>query len=203
MSTTAVSNTSPTQQLQQYFQTRHSDLQQLGQALGSGDVAGAQTAYSKIVSLGQKGPFAGGNPFYLTPREQDFKAVGTALQAGDLAGAQQAFTALKATFQKGGPQLDPTPTTTGPEIILNLNSANVGNSGSPEQITLNISNTAGGGEQLSLSVGSQGSSAQQVTFNLPSNSNEQIVVNLGASPSSSTGSATSGSTANGGLSVSA
>ncbi len=101
MSTTAVSNTSPTQQLQQYFQTRHSDLQQLGQALGSGDVAGAQTAYSKIISLGQKGPFAGGNPFYLTPREQDFKAVGTALQAGDLAGAQQAFTALRPLSKKG------------------------------------------------------------------------------------------------------
>jgi hypothetical protein len=109
MSTTAVSNTTPTQQLQQYFQTRRSDLQQLGQALGSGNVAGAQTAYSKIVSLGQKGPFAGGNPFYLTQREQGFQAVGNALQSGDLAGAQQAFSTLKATFQTGGQQVDPPP----------------------------------------------------------------------------------------------
>jgi hypothetical protein len=59
MSTSAVSSTSLNQQLTQYFQTRQTDLQQLGQALRSGDLAGAQTAYNNITTLGQSGPFAG------------------------------------------------------------------------------------------------------------------------------------------------
>jgi hypothetical protein len=63
MSTAAVSSGSIQQQLQQYFQTRSTDLQQLGQALTSGSLSDAQTAYNSIVSLGQGGPFAGGNPF--------------------------------------------------------------------------------------------------------------------------------------------
>jgi hypothetical protein len=68
MSTSAVSGSSINQQLQQYFQTRQSDLQQLGQALQSGDLAAAQTAYNSITSLGQTGPFAEGNPFWKTNR---------------------------------------------------------------------------------------------------------------------------------------
>jgi hypothetical protein len=208
MSTSAVSGSSINQQLQQYFQTRQSDLQQLGQALQSGDLAGAQTAYNSITALGQTGPFASGNPFWKTNRETDFTAVGQALQSGDLAGAQQAFTTLEGTFRRevgaqNSPSASPAAATSaassGPEIVLNLSS----NSGTtnPEQITINISNPAsGGGEQVSLSVGAQGSNAQQVTFNLNPNSNEQIVVNLlGESSSASSGSSSSG----GGLSVSA
>jgi hypothetical protein len=205
MSTSSVSNLSINQQLHQYFQTRQSDLKQLGQALTSGNLAGAQTAYGKIISLGQQGPFAGGNPFYLTPREQDFQAVGTALQSGDLVGAQQAFGALKATFQKGGQQLDPPPVpTSGPEIILNLTPISGGSAG-PEQITINISNPANGGEQVSIGIGSQGSSQENVTLNLPSNSNEQIVLNLLGGTSTTNGSSTAAtsSSGSGGLSVSA
>lgn len=103
MSTSAVSSTSLNQQLQQYFRIRQNDLRQLGQALKSGDLAGAQTAYNKIITLGQNGPFAGGNPFKINQREQDFTAIGQALQAGDLAGAQQAFGALRNTFAKAQP----------------------------------------------------------------------------------------------------
>jgi len=58
MSTAAISSSSIYQQTEQYFQTRQSDVQQLGQALQSGDLAGAQTAYNNIVQLGQIGPFA-------------------------------------------------------------------------------------------------------------------------------------------------
>ena len=213
MSTTAVSSTSINQRIHQFFHTRQSDLQQLRQALSTGDLAGAQAAYSNIVTLGKNGPFAGGDPFKLTPREQDFKAVGQALQAGDLGAAKQAFGALKATFQGRGAQIDPpvpspaaSPSpASGPEIILNLSNIN-GGSSSPEQITINISNQASGGEQVSIGIGTQGSTAEQVTFNLPSNSNEQIVLNLlGASSStgSTTSTTTSGSSASGGLSVSA
>ena len=201
----AVSSISLHQELQQYFQTRQSDLQQLGQALKSGDLAGAQTAYGKIAALGQSGPFTGGNPFQINQREHDFSAIGTALQSGDLAGAQQAFSALKGTFTGGAKLLGPPPvspiSTSGPEIILNL--SNSSGSASPEQITINISNPAhGGGEQISLSIGNQGSNAQQITLNLNANSNEEIILNFLGGASSNSGAASSGS-ASGAINVSA
>jgi hypothetical protein len=217
MSTSAVSSTPVNQQLQQYFQTRQHDLQQLGQALKSGDLAAAKTAFSHIVSLGQSGPFASGNAFKISQRQQDFAAIGQALQSGDLGAARNAFEALKDTFHSngagaGGPggtlaQTAPgSAGNSGPEIILNLSNS-AGSSASPEQITINIANSANGGEQVSFSVGHQGSNPQEVTLNLPANSNEQIVLNLLAS-SSSTGSGansstTGGSSASGGLSVTA
>jgi len=187
MSTSAVSSTSLNQQLQSYFQTRNSDVQQLGQSLTSGNLAKAQVAYNNITALGQGGPFASGNSFRSSQREQDFTAIGQALQSGDLAGAQQAFAALKGTGH-GGAQLDPpaapaapaaASSSSGPEIVLNLSNSSGSSSTSPEQITINIGNSgSGGSEQVSLSVGNQGSNPQQVTFNLGSNSNEQIVINL-------------------------
>jgi len=230
MSTSAVSSISLNQQLQQYFQTRQSDLQQLGQALGSGDLAGAQTIYNNIVTLGQSGPFAGGNPFLKNQREQDFTTLGQALQSGDLAGAQQAFSTLERTFQRGaGAQDPPSPaSSSGPEIIINLsnnsngtspasssspasgsgpeiilNLSNNSSSTSPEQITIDISNSAnGGGDQVSLSFGNQGSNTQEITFNLNPNSNEQIVLNL-LGDSSSASSSSGSSSPSGGLNVSA
>lgn len=232
MSTAAISSSSIYQQTEQYFQTRQSDLQQLGQALQSGDLAGAQTAYNNIVQLGQNGPFASGDPFSRPQREQDFTAIGQALQSGDLAGAQAAFSTLQSTFEKrSSPQNPPSASSTsnsGPEIILNLSNSsagtssassaapssggpeivlNLGNSSGstiPEQITINLNPTSGGGEQVSLSVDSQGSNAQEITFNLAPNSNEQIVLNLlGESSSSSTSTSSGSSSTNGGLSVSA
>ena len=203
MSTATISASSIYQQTEQYFQTRQSDLQQLGQALGSGDLAGAQTAYNNIVQLGQGGPFASGDPFSRPQREQDFAAIGQALQSGDLAGAQAAFSTLQSTFQRGTATQKPpsasTASSSGPEIILNLSNS-AGNT-SPEQITIDISNSAnGGGEQVSLSFGNPGSNEQQITFNLSANSNEQIVLNL-PGESSPTGSSANSSSPNGGLSV--
>lgn len=210
MSTSAVSGASINQQIQQYYQTRQTDLKQLGQALRSGDVGSAQTAFNNIVSLGQSGPFANGVPFVNTTREQDFTAVGQALQSGDLAGAQKAFVALGDTF-KNGRNLAPPPSNSnsasGPEIVLNLSNNSGG--ASPEQVTINIANSANGGEQVSLSLGEQGSNPQQITFNLSPISNEQIIVNFpgaGASVNSSGSSDSStsgGSPASGGISVSA
>ena len=95
MSTSAVPSISLNQQLQSYFQTRNSDVQQLGQALSSGNLEQAQIAYNNITAVGQGGPFASGNAFRGPQRQQDFNAIGQALQAGDLAGAQSAFAALK------------------------------------------------------------------------------------------------------------
>ncbi len=129
MSTAAVSSSSLAQQLQTYFEARNTDLKQLGQALSSGDLAGAQVAYNNITALGQSGPFANGNEFRISQRQQDFNTIGQALQSGDLAGAQQAFAALKATGHNGGqPEpANPAPvaassssSSSGPEIVLNL-----------------------------------------------------------------------------------
>ena len=83
MSTAAVSTSSIYQELQTFFQARNSDLKQLGQALQSGDLAGAQQEFSAIQNLGQSGPFANGNAFKVSQREQDFAAIGQALQAGE------------------------------------------------------------------------------------------------------------------------
>jgi hypothetical protein len=249
MSTAAVSSTPISQQLQQYFQTRQHDLQQLGQALKSGDLAAAKTAFSAIAALGQNGPFASGNAFKISQRQQDFTAIGQALQSGDLGAARNAFESLKDTFHSTGANGGPGGTLAqhaggsgpGPEIIVNLtgsvpsagasnasaggpggtlaqgasgsssgagpeiilNLGNGGGSAGPEQITINIANSSSG-EQVSLSVGHQGSPAQELQFNLPANSNEQIVLNLLNGPSSTAGStSTSNSSAAGGLSVTA
>src|ERR1035441_10272783 len=129
MSTSAVSASSLNQPIQKYFHTRQTDLHDLGKALGTGDLAGAQAAFQAIAKLGQGGPFAGGAPFSSPQREQDFTAIGKALQSGDVAGAQQAFSDLKATFENQtvskGPIADPIPkstppltTSTGPAIVL-------------------------------------------------------------------------------------
>jgi hypothetical protein len=89
--------------LQTYFQARNADLQKLGQALQSGDLAGAKQEISAIQTLGQSGPFANSAPFKISQREQAFEAIGQALQSGDLAGAQKAFAQLKSTFHHAHP----------------------------------------------------------------------------------------------------
>jgi hypothetical protein len=205
MSTAAVSSSSIHQQLQQYFQTRGADLGQLGTALSSGNLADAQTAFNNIVSLGQGGPFAGGNPFKLTGREQDFAAVGQALQSGDLAGAQQAFQGLVNTFrntpQSGGANSTPASPATGagPEVIINLSSG-AGNA-NPEQITININESANNPQAPSSTTSQLSPNAQEITLNLNPANNEQIVLNLlGASSSTSN---TASSPANGTISLTA
>jgi hypothetical protein len=204
MSTSAVSTSSLSQQLQQYFQTRNSDLKQLGQDLQAGNSSAAQSDFNNIVTLGQNGPLPDGEAFVFTNRQTDFNNIGSALQDGNLSGAQQAFTQLAETFQKSQNASPPiqadsgavSATGTGPEIVLNVGG---GNTATPEQVTINISNAANGGEQVALSVGSQGSNAQQVTFDLAANTNEQVVLNLLGASAANTGSSGSGSN----LSVSA
>ena len=190
MSTSAISSASLYQQIQQYYQTRQSDLKQLGDALQSGDLAGAKAAFAAIVALGKTGPFAGGDPFKITQREGDFNALGQALQSGNLADAQAAFATLQATFDHR--RLDPPNggSGAGPEIIVNL-SGDSGGAGT-EQLTINISNSSSGGEQVSVDFGGQGSNAQQITFNLGASTNERIVLNLLDQKSSSSSVASKG-----------
>src|SRR5258706_73460 len=100
MSTAAVSSLSIFQELQSFYQSRRADLKQLGSALQSGDLNGAQQAYNTLAALGQSGPFANSEPFAKSSRAQAFDAVGQALQDGDLGGGQAAFANLSATFGK-------------------------------------------------------------------------------------------------------
>lgn len=94
MSTAAVSSSSIFQELQSFYQSRQTDLQQLGSALQSGDLNGAQQAFTALAVLGEGGPFANSEPFSKSSRAQAFNAIGEALQAGDLGRAQAAFATL-------------------------------------------------------------------------------------------------------------
>jgi hypothetical protein len=117
MSIAAVSSNLINQQPPSYFQSRGTDLKQLGTALASGNLKQAQAEFNNIEALGKSGPF-GGEPFKIAQREQDFTAIGKALQAGDAAGAQQAFGALSASFEHvhSGPSSNP-------EAALNLSNS--------------------------------------------------------------------------------
>jgi hypothetical protein len=203
MSAAAVSTGSLYQQLQTYFQTRQSDLQQLGQDLQNGDLTDAQQEFSAIQTLGQSGPFANGDAFSRTNREQDFNALGQALQSGSVANAQQAFQQLESTFHSAGSGsgtplvTTPAPNPSGPgnEIVVNLGNLTPG-----EQITIGINNEGNGNEQLTISVGNQQSQSQnpEITLNLNPNSNEEIILNLfnSALQASTPQASTRGSTVN-------
>lgn len=207
MSTAAVSSNSLYQQLQSYYQQRHTDLQQLGQALQSGDLASAQQAFNAIQTLGQSGPLASGEPFQNSQREQDFAAIGQALQSGDLAGAQQAFATLEQTFSRHT-QIANISNAPGPAVIVNLGGnsdsgtsgnspvsataagssstsgpeivINLGaNSGAGEQITIDVNNAGNsGGEQLSISLGTQQNPTSQGEINLNINPNSNAEIVL-------------------------
>jgi hypothetical protein len=205
MSTAAVSHTAPSQQLQSYFQQRTIDLKQLGQALQSGDLAGAQQAFSTLQSLAQTGPLANSKAFAVTQRQQDFAAIGQALQSGDLAGAQQAFAQLQSTFYHSQRVLDP-----GPAVVVNITApsastgsasgASAGSSSSqspssaapppaaaappaaaPPELIINVGNS-GGPEQITIGLNNT-SAGEQLTISVAGQQGtnpEQIAINLGS-----------------------
>jgi len=84
---------------QKYLSERRPEVQQLKDALQSGDIAAAQQDYKNLIALGNN-VLGKDNPFVRSDRALDFDAVGGALQNGDLAGAQQAFATLESTFQQ-------------------------------------------------------------------------------------------------------
>lgn len=206
MSTAAVSTSSIYQQLQSYFQSRQSDLQQLGQSLQSGDLAGAQQEFSALQTLGQSGPFANGNDFKSSQRQQDFNAIGQALQSGDLAGAQQAFAQLQSTFR---PRHQQQSNETQPAVVVNLSgllssssstasaatpsalpsasssstaqpaAASSTASASGSEIVLNLGNLTPG-EQISIGLSNGANGSEQVTIGVaqPNQASEQITLNL-------------------------
>ena len=95
MATAAVSSSSLQQTLESYVQQRGTDLQQLGQALESGDLTAAQSAYSALKTLAQNGPFSDSHAFNLTRRQSEFAAIGRDLESGNLTAARRAFAELR------------------------------------------------------------------------------------------------------------
>ena len=95
------------------FQRARAEVQQLNEALKSGDLASAQQDYKNLVTLGKNG-LQRDNLFLRSDRGQDFNAIGGTLQNGDLKGAQRAFAALQSTFKT------PPPTASGTDSSVNL-----------------------------------------------------------------------------------
>ncbi|HEY6765539.1 MAG TPA: hypothetical protein VI386_12260 [Candidatus Sulfotelmatobacter sp.] len=199
MSTAAISNSTSVQGAQ-YFQDRKIDLQQLGQALQAGNLAGAQQSFAAIQLLGQNGPFANGKAFAVPQRQVDFNAIGESLQSGDIAGAQQALSLLQATFKSANVNkgvLDP-----GPAVVINLSAqaaaaatsttpagatstTTSGATGTPAsglpsrpsatgpEIVLNFGTPAGGSlEEITLTFNNTGSGAEQLTVEVGTQQNQ-------------------------------
>jgi len=96
MSITGVSQSSTQLPANTTFQQRNDAFNSLDQALSSGDLSGAQSAYATLQSLAPKdgkGPPPGGAD---DPMAKDMAAVSSALQKGDLSAAQSAFATLKS-----------------------------------------------------------------------------------------------------------
>jgi len=96
------------------FQQRRQDFQALKQALSSGDLSGAQSAFSALQQLVQTqsggttgaagaanspAPGVSATSGTSSPLASDWTALSTALTSGDLKGAQTAFSQLQSDFR--------------------------------------------------------------------------------------------------------
>jgi len=97
LSSNLVNDLSP-QQWQNPFKEVRQDFEQLAGALQSGDLSGAQSAYSSIQQLlaANTSLSSSSSPNTL---QSDFAALGQALSSGSLTQAQSAFSQLKSDFQ--------------------------------------------------------------------------------------------------------
>jgi hypothetical protein len=202
MSVAGVSSTSIAAQpsLLASFQQRRSDFQQLAQSLQSGDLAGAQAAFTDLSNLSQTSkPGAHASTSQIG---QDFAAIGQALQSGDLAGAQQAFTTfqqdVKSAFQqgfqnlqswKGQPSQQPQPAQQQPSVHHHHRHHGFGNNGASNSTQSGASNgdsisiTDASGDKITINLGASQDSSnggpEQVTLNFNNTGGpEQVTLNL-------------------------
>lgn len=84
--------------IQNKFQQFRTDFQQLSKALQSGDLAGAQQAYTSLMQVVQ----AGAQNKQDSTISNDFAALGQALQSGDMTAAQKAFSTLQQDMKSAG-----------------------------------------------------------------------------------------------------
>jgi hypothetical protein len=101
LSSTLITDLAP-EQRQNPFQQVKQDFEQLASALQSGDLTGAQSAYSNIQQILQANPGASSSSSSSTGSntlQTDFAALGQALQSGNVNTAQNAFDNLQSDFQ--------------------------------------------------------------------------------------------------------
>ncbi len=191
------------QQLQDFRSARKTDLQQLGQALSSGDLTTAEQDYQNLVTLGQQGPFASGGPFQRSDRAQDFSAIGQALQSGSVTSAQQAYATLESTFGAqsgsgnpgGGSHIhvgsggtNNSGTTGISEIVINIggsgSSTPQSSNGSELVVNLPAPTSTGSPEEVQFNFGGTSGSSGQLTVEVgqtqdqSGNTGEQVTINL-------------------------
>jgi hypothetical protein len=145
------------------------DFNAIGQALQSGDLAGAQSAFATF--------------------QQDLQNVrgGSRLQSGG--GQVQASGGRHHHhYHHHGSGQSSSASSPTPGIILNL--GNSSNSGSGEQISLSFANNGSNGEQLTIGVSNGSGSPEQITVNFGSGSNPDIILNLGNNGSAAASTAT-------------
>ncbi|MGA2227494.1 MAG: hypothetical protein ABSH41_23910 [Syntrophobacteraceae bacterium] len=109
MSVGGVSSTDSSYQINQQngWQQVMNDFSQLGQALQSGSLTGAQQAFATLQQDMQNVGQSQSGQSQSTQQQSALNQLGQALQSGDLAGAQQAFAALKTSHHhhhSGGTQ---------------------------------------------------------------------------------------------------
>jgi hypothetical protein len=137
----------------------------VGTALQAGDLAGAQQAFSTLQQDVQKrnlGNGGGGtvNPDVILQISPTASAAAAATSA-----ASSASTSASSTASTSAPSAATAP----PPLVLNLNDSGGGRLG------INLSNT-GSGEQVTLNVGNGTNSAEQIQLNLAQN--QALEINL-------------------------
>jgi hypothetical protein len=108
MSVAAVSNLSSPPTAVSPYRQEHQDGWALENALRSGNLTAAQSAYNALAAFGPNNS----GPFKAPELTQQFQALGQAISSGDLASAQQAALTLRQTYIKF--QQQPTPAPVGP-----------------------------------------------------------------------------------------
>jgi len=97
------SSSSPTQEVTVSQQLKK-ELKQLTDAIQTGNLTGAQQAYSALQQLDPQKSQDSTSGASTNPIRKDLKAVGQALQSGDLSGAQSAFSKLQTDLKAAAAQ---------------------------------------------------------------------------------------------------
>ena len=153
---------------------REQDLNAIGKALQSNDLAGAQQAFAQLESTYQTHhplpPVTLPPPVVVRPPITVRPPVSV---SPPVSVPPSILGSGGSTSTSGG----------GTEIILNLANAPAG-----EQITIGLTNEANGNEQVTISaVNPQNQTPEQIALNVNPNTNQQILLNLfGNSTSNST-----------------
>ena len=96
----SLSSVSSTAQPQNLMQEIMQDFKQLASSLQSGDLSGAQKAYSALQQLlPNQSQSSQASTSASNPISTDFAALGKALQSGNLSSAQEAFSQLQNDLQ--------------------------------------------------------------------------------------------------------